>query len=123
MRRILAILTLTLLLAPAAVPALAQPATSTSPTQQGKTVVLKDPLNLGTGGIPKLINNIIKAAVGVVGAFALLVFVYGGFLLLTSSGEAAKIQAGKDAMKWAAIGVAVVFSSYALVSFVLQALT
>src|SRR6187551_2567279 len=112
MRRILALLTFVLLMASAAMPALAQPATSTSPTpQSGKTVVLQDPLNLGKGGIPQLVNNIIRAAVGVVGAFALLIFVYGGFLLLTSSGEAAKIQAGKDAMKWAAIGVAVVFSS------------
>lgn len=87
-----------------------------------RTVVLQDPLNL-SGGIPQLIANIIKAAVGVMGALALLIFVYGGFLWLTSGGESAKIQEGKEAMKWTAIGLIVVFSSYALVSFVLDSLT
>jgi len=86
-----------------------------------RTVRLVNPLN--TSNVPQLVSNIIKAAVGTVGAFALLIFVYGGFLWLTSAGEAAKIQAGKDAMKWAAIGLVVVFSSYTLVSFVLSTLT
>lgn len=93
----------------------------TSDPETGRTVTLKNPLN--TASIPELVGNIIKAAVGVVGAFALLIFVYGGFLLLTSAGEAAKIQAGKDAMKWSVIGLVVVFSSYALVKFVLSTLT
>ncbi|MEK7545845.1 MAG: pilin [Patescibacteria group bacterium] len=85
------------------------------------TVCLINPLD--TASIPELVGNIIKAAVGVVGAFALLIFVYGGFILLTSAGEPAKIQAGKDAMKWSVIGLVVVFSSYALVDFVLKSLT
>lgn len=88
---------------------------------QDRTVVLKNPLN--TSSIPELVANILKAAVGIVGAVALLIFVYGGFLWLTSGGEAGKVQQGKDAMKWAIVGLFVVFSSYALVSFVLSALT
>ena len=86
----------------------------------GRTVCLKNPLN--TSNVPQIIGSIIKAAVGVVGAFALLTFVYGGFLWLTSGGDAGKVEQGKEAMKWAIIGLAVVFSSYALVSFVLSAL-
>ena len=86
-----------------------------------RTVRLVNPL--GSSSIPQLVSNIIKAAVGIVGSLALLVFVYGGFLWLTSGGEAGKVQQGKDAMKWAIIGLLVVFSSYALVSFVLSALT
>lgn len=85
------------------------------------TVRLVNPLK--TANVAQLISNILKAAVSVVGAFALLIFVYGGFLWLTSGGEAGKVQQGKDAMKWAIIGLFVVFSSYALVSFVLSALT
>ena len=94
----------------------------TAPTTVGetRTVTLKNPLN--TASIPQLASNIIKAAVGIVGALALLIFVYGGFLWLTSGGEAGKVQQGKDAMKWAIVGLFVVFSSYALVSFVLSAL-
>ena len=85
-----------------------------------RTVVLKNPLN--TSSFPELVANILKTAVGVVGAIALLIFVYGGFLWLTSGGEAGKVEQGKEAMKWALIGLLVVFSSYTLVSFVLSAL-
>ena len=84
------------------------------------TVCLVNPLK--TSSIPELVRNVVGTAIGILGALALLVFVYGGFLWLTSGGEPAKIQSGKDAMKWAAVGLAVVFSSYALVSFVLSTL-
>jgi len=87
----------------------------------GRTVCLTNPLN--TASIPTLIGNILKAAIGIVGSLALLIFVYGGFLWLTSAGEAGKVEKGKEAMKWSIVGLAVVFSSYALVSFVLSALT
>ena len=87
----------------------------------GRTVCLTNPLN--TASVPELIANILKTVVGTVGAFALLIFVYGGFLWLTSAGDAGKVQQGKDAMKWALIGLVIVFSSYTLVSFVLSALT
>jgi len=136
MRRIFLVLVFSLMLMPAALPALAvdppAPVVTEAPAAPTRTVKLVNPLDkcppdAGPNDpchttIPELIGNIIKAAVGVVGAFALLIFVYGGFLLLTSSGETAKIQAGKDAMKWSVIGLAVVFSSYALVSFVLSSL-
>lgn len=73
--------------------------------------------------VPGLVANILKTAIGIVGALALLMFIYGGLRWLTSAGEPAKIQAGKDAMKWAAIGLVIIFSSYTLVSFVFKALT
>lgn len=85
------------------------------------TVCLANPIRVTT--LPEFVNNVISIAVGMVGALALLVFVSGGLRWLTSSGEPAKIQAGKDAMKWAAIGLVIVFTSYALVNFIFQALT
>ena len=123
MRRLLLLLPSLLIVSALAMPASAAdpaPTTIGTPPPPSRTVVLVNPLK--TASVPELVGNIIKAGVGVVGAFALLVFVYGGFLLLTSGGETAKIQAGKDAMKWSAIGIVVVFSSYALVSFVLKSL-
>lgn len=84
-------------------------------------VKLQNPLSAAT--VPQLVANILSTAVGMVGALALLMFIYGGLRWLTSGGEPAKIQAGKDAMKWAAIGLVVIFSSYALVTFAFKALT
>lgn len=89
-------------------------------TPAGATCLV-NPLNVET--VPALVSNILSIAIGMIGALALLIFIYGGLIWLTSAGVPAKIQAGKDAMKWAAIGLVIVFTSYALVSFVLKALT
>lgn len=78
------------------------------------------------GGIcdpAKLIGGIIKAALGIVGSIALLMFLYGGFLWLTSAGNEQKITKGKSVIVWAVIGLAVIFLSYAAVGFVIGALT
>lgn len=85
------------------------------------TVCLRNPLQACS--VPELVSNILKAGIGIVGSLALLVFIYGGFLWLTSGGEPGKIKEGKEAMKWAAIGLIVIFSSYALVTFVFKAFT
>ncbi len=72
--------------------------------------------------VPELIGSIIKAVLGVVGALTLAMFVYGGFLWLTSGGNPDRIKKGKDVLIWATIGLIVIFSSYALVDFVIRAI-
>ncbi len=104
----------------AALPALAQNAVGSSACPAGK-VCLINPISART--VPELIANVVKTAVGIVGAVALLVFIYGGFIWLTSRGESGKVSAGKEAMKWAAVGLAVIFTSYGLVRFVFSAIT
>jgi len=78
---------------------------------------------LPTKNIPELIGIIIKAVMGIVGSIALLMFIYGGFLWLTSAGNTEKIQKGKQVVVWAVIGLAIIFLSYALVNFVISGLT
>jgi hypothetical protein len=98
-------------------------ATSTAcgaPCPPGVTC-LCNPLHVTT--VPALVSNILTIAIGMIGAMSLLIFIYGGLIWLTSAGEAGKIKEGKDAMKWAVIGLVIVFTSYALVSFVIKALT
>lgn len=72
--------------------------------------------------IAPLIGRIIKTALGVVGAVALLMFVYGGLIWLTSGGSPDKIKKGMDVLIWAAIGLVVIFAGYTLVDFVFTAL-
>ena len=50
-----------------------------------------------------------------IGALALLVFVYGGFKMIISAGDTAKIKEGKDAMVAAVIGIVIAFSGVAIV--------
>ncbi len=86
-----------------------------------KIIELTNPLNFKT--VPEIISSILRAAIGIVGALALLVFIYGGFVWLTSGGDSAKVTQGKEAMKWTAIGLVVIFTSYGLVRFVIGAFT
>ena len=74
----------------------------------------------GTTSIPQLVGTIVKSVLGIVGSIALGMFVYGGFLMLASAGNAAMVKKGQDAMVWAVIGLAIIFASYALVTFVLK---
>jgi len=78
---------------------------------------------VGNIDVPTLIGLIIKGALGIVGSIALLMFVYGGFLLLVSQGDSAKIQKGKATMVWAAAGLAVIFGSYIFVSYIIAGLS
>lgn len=79
---------------------------------------LVNPLGEGTT-TNILIGRIINALLGIVGSIALLMFVYGGFMWLTSGGAEDKIKKGKETLVWASLGLVIIFSAYALLNFVL----
>ena len=78
---------------------------------------INNPLSVNTP--QALIGKIINAGLGVVGSIALLMFVFGGLTLMTSSGSQEKIKKGRDIIVWSAIGLAVIFFSYGLVRILL----
>lgn len=82
---------------------------------------LDNPLTRATT-VEELIRNIVGGILGVVGALALVMFVYGGFLWLTAMGEDKRVKQGWDTMTWAAMGLAVIFASYAIATLILKAL-
>ena len=53
----------------------------------------------------------------IVGALALLFFIYGGFTLILSRGSTEQVKKGKDIMVAAVIGLIIVFGAYMLVRF------
>lgn len=73
--------------------------------------------------IPVLIGRIIEAVLGIVGSLALVMFIYGGFMWMTSAGNSEQVQKGKNILIWATLGLAVIFSAYALVKFVIEGIT
>ncbi len=96
---------------------------SSTTTGAPEKVELENPLGGGTGitSVPRLIGNIIKTILTIVGALALGMFVYGGFTWMTSGGSSEKIQKGKNILIWAVIGLVIIFTSYTLVDFLLTA--
>ncbi len=74
-----------------------------------------------TREVQDVIGNVIKAVLGLVGVAALVMFTYGGILWMTAAGSQDRIRMGRDTLKWAIIGLVVVFTSYAIVNFALTA--
>ncbi len=84
-------------------------------------VALPNPL--GETSIPKLIGRGIQGFTGIVGSIALAMFLYGGYMWLTSAGKSEKIKKGKEILIWAVLGLALIFGSYILVDFVIKGIT
>ncbi|MFH1315054.1 MAG: pilin [Candidatus Uhrbacteria bacterium] len=78
---------------------------------------------LGDVSIPVIIGRVISAALGLSGSAALLMFVYGGFLWLTSGGSKERIDKGKKTLVWAIIGIVVIFAAYVIVDNLILAIT
>lgn len=78
-----------------------------------------DPLHKAT--FYQVIQNIIRAFLGFVGALALLVFIYAGITWMTA-GSSDRIQKAKDSMKYAVIGLALIVFAYAITTFFLKTL-
>jgi len=85
-------------------------------------------LNTGLGGTlgssdPRMVfGRIINIALGFLGVIALGLILYAGFLWMTSGGEEEKIRRAKKTLISATIGLLIIFSSWAITSFLLQKL-
>lgn len=92
-----------------------------STSQPGDGTTLPNPI--GESDPRKIIGNIIKVILGIVGSITLAIFIYGGLLWMTSSGNTERIKKGRDTLVWATIGLMVIFGSYTVVNFVIQSIT
>ncbi len=97
----------------------AAPTTGGSPVGGGSTQ-LDNPLG-DDATFPVIVNRVVTSVLGLVGVLALLAFVYGGVLWMVSRGDTAMIQKGKTMMTWAVFGIVIIFSSYAVLTFIFQA--
>jgi hypothetical protein len=69
--------------------------------------------------IPQLVNGVIRFAVGIVGVYFLLMFIWGGFIWMTAQGSSEKTKQAKSKLTGAVIGLVIVVFSYILVSTII----
>ncbi|MCG2686859.1 pilin [Candidatus Parcubacteria bacterium] len=72
--------------------------------------------------ISTIVGKVIQTALGIIGSIALVLFIASGFIWMTAQGNPQKIKTSQGIMIWCAIGLAVIFSSYILLSFVFKIL-
>jgi hypothetical protein len=72
------------------------------------------------------LNDILQLAIGfsqwllgIVGSLALAMFVYAGFTMLISAGNPQKVTQAKNTLIASVVGLAIVFSSFILIRFLL----
>ena len=97
------------------------PTPAATGTSAGSSMKLDANLGFGNRSIFMLINNGISAFLTVVGALALLVFIYGGAVYMTAGGSE-RVSEARDTIKYAAIGLAIIMFAYTISSSLLYAL-
>ena len=85
----------------------------TNLTELGGTVT-------GPGAIAKIVGDVIKVFLGVLGVIFVVLIIYAGFLWMTDLGDAKKAQKAKDLIKNAVIGIIIIFVSYGLTDFIIR---
>jgi hypothetical protein len=64
------------------------------------------------------IKNAINWLLGILATIALVICLYGGFLMVVSAGDSKKYESGLNVLKYAAIGLAIIGLSWMIVSVV-----
>jgi len=77
---------------------------------------------LGTQDIRVTIMKIVRVVLGLVGVIALIIIIYGGYIWMTSAGNPEKIDQAKKILTNAVIGLVIILSAFAIVSFIIRAL-
>ena len=70
----------------------------------------------GLNGLNVVIGGLVRNLMGVVGLIALCIFMWAGWNWLTSAGNSDKVDSAKETIKWAAIGLLIIFGSYLILS-------
>jgi len=77
---------------------------------------------LGGGDIRTTIAQIIRVALSLLGIVAVAIVLYGGFVYMTAGGNDEKVATGKKILINGVVGLVIILSSYAIVSFVISKL-
>lgn len=83
----------------------------------------KSGYNISNKEIEPIIGTIIKSLLSFLGVIFFILTLYGGFLWMTSRGNADQVGKAKDIIITAIIGLAVVLFAYAITYLVVSAIT
>lgn len=66
----------------------------------------------------RIVATITKYLLGLLGASAIIMFLYGGFMMVFSAGNEEKLKKSRSILVWAIIGLTIVLSSYSILNYV-----
>jgi hypothetical protein len=83
----------------------------------------KIPNPIPANSLKDVLITIVRVLLGLLGIIGTFMFIWGGYQLLLSGGNAETIKHGKATMFWAAIGLTVILGSWVLIQFILNSAT
>lgn len=89
-------------------------------TTTSDVVTLPNPITCNTATC--LISQVIRYVLGTIAIIATLMFVWGGYMMLTSGGNADQVKRAKETLAWASIGIVVILLSWTVIRFVLASI-
>lgn len=78
---------------------------------------------LPTTNLIVIIGNIIRIFLSLLGIILVVLILYAGFLWMTAAGNPDQVQKAKDIIKRAIVGLIIIVSAFAIVSFIITRLT
>lgn len=72
-----------------------------------------------TTGPGTILTNVLNAAYLWAGIICVIIIVVGGFMYVTSSGDASRVMKAKNAIFGAVIGIVVILLAFAITNFVI----
>lgn len=86
------------------------------------TEVIDESISLSNTDPRETVGRIVNIAMLALGAIALVIILWGGFIWLTSNGEENRIEKAKQVLKNGVVGLAIVLSAWGIATFVLNQL-
>lgn len=86
-------------------------------------IQLDNPIGSNDQTLLQFIVEVTRVMLGGVAVFALVMIIYGGFLILTAAGKQDMIEKGRDTLLWAVIGLGVILFSGVIVRFLFAEFT
>lgn len=79
--------------------------------------------NTGVSSVPGVFDNIATTLLFVIGAVAVIMIIVAGFKYVTSNGNPQAVESAKSTILYSVIGIVVAILAYAIVRFIVRALT
>ena len=90
--------------------------------QADELVGVADTSGFGTNDLITIIGTVIKVFLGLLGIIFLILVIYSGFLWMTAGGDDKQVARAKKTLINAVVGIVIVLFSYAIASFIVNAL-
>lgn len=98
------------------------PSDALAQTDFGIQDVNQSELGLGGGDLRLIVIRVINAILGFLGIIAVLITLYGGYMYMTAGGNEEKVEQAKKILINGAIGLVIIFASFAITRFVINKL-